>query len=119
MHISTWFVLKIYQSVARIQIRITMQMHNSSEARPPLYTQTASVFFISLPYLVIRILLGFTFISSVASFLDILSISSWRTMLVSPPPSPPSKQNEIHHAVSNAQLIIGQVSNAQLIIQSL
>lgn len=39
-------------------------------------------------------------------------------MLVSPPPSPLSEQNEIHHTLSNAQLLIGRVSNTQNIIQS-
>lgn len=40
MHISTWFVLRIYPYVAPVQMRITMQAHNSSDARPFLYTQT-------------------------------------------------------------------------------
>lgn len=39
-------------------------------------------------------------------------------MLVSPPPSPPSEQNEIHHTLSYAQLLIEQVSSAQYVIQS-
>lgn len=62
----------------------------------------------------------FTFISNVASFLDILSISSCRTMLLSRPPSPLSEKKR--NTPKGEKCAINnwvQVSSAELIIYSI